>query len=113
MYPFSGSPFLLIIYPSFYRAYLDKARTIAELRSPSRDDGVIARILWKTAIVLESDTFGTYAADARELRTRAELARTALLGSGEGGIIPYMEDDNSERTQEEDSFDSLVPLYFR
>jgi hypothetical protein len=83
------------------------------LRSPSRDDGVIARILWKTAVVLESDTFGTYTKEAGELRTRAEIARRALLGSGEGGVIPYVEDDDSERTQEEDSFDSLVPLYFR
>jgi len=63
--------------------------------------------------VLESDTFGAYANEARELRTRAEIARRALLGSGEGGVIPYVEDDNSERTEEEDSFDSLVPLYFR
>lgn len=100
-------------HPEPARAFLEKARTIAELRSPSRDDGVIARILWKMAMVLESDTFGRYGDEAAELRRRAEIARSALLASGEGGFIPFIEHDNLERTQEEDDYDSLVPLYFR
>ena len=95
------------------RGYLDKAKAIAELRSPTRDDGVLTRILWKTAVVLESDTYGTYASEAAQLRTRAEVARLRLLASGEGGIIPFIDEDDAERDQEEDSYDALVPLYFR
>lgn len=105
------------IYLSYYllinhRMYLDKARIIAELRSPTRDDGVIARICWKTAIVLESDTFGTYKTEAQEFRSRAEVARQKLLASGEGGIIPFIEDD-ADQDEEEDKFDALVPLFYR
>ena len=98
------------------RAYLDKARAIAELRSPTRDDGTIARILWKTAVVLEEDTFGTYAEEAKALRTRTEVARQALMGSGESGFIPFLEDYEKMgilRDPEEDSYDVLVPLFFR
>lgn len=93
--------------------YLKKALEIAELRSPTRDDGVIARILWKMAVVLESDTFGSFSSEAAGLRTRAEVARRQLLSSGEGGVIPFIGEDDAERNQEEDSFDALVPLYFR
>ncbi|KAH0564815.1 hypothetical protein GP486_001804 [Trichoglossum hirsutum] len=104
------------------RGNLDKAKAIAELRSPTRDDGTIARILWKTAVVMESDTFGehvtpaalrTYAAEAADLRRRAELARQQLLADGEGGIIPYIDETIAERNEEEDSYDVLLPLYFR
>ena len=95
------------------RAYLDKARQIAELRSPTRDDGVIARILWKTAVVLESDELGRYSSDADELRKRAEIARETLLASGEGGLIPFVGEDGAERDKEKDSFDALVPLFYR
>jgi hypothetical protein len=95
------------------RGLLDKAKAIAELRCPTHDDGVIARILWKTAVVLESDTYGTYATEAADMRRRAEVARLRLLASGEGGIIPFIDEDDAERNQEEDSYDALVPLYFR
>jgi len=95
------------------RQLLDKAKAIAELRSPTRDDGVIARILWKTAVVLESDVYGTYAAEAAELRKRAEVARQDLLNSGEGGLIPFIDEYEAERDEEEDSYDALVPLFFR
>jgi hypothetical protein len=97
------------------RGWFDKARAIAELRSPIRDDGVIARILWKTAIVLESNTVGAYFAEAAELRTRAEVARGKLLAEGEGGTIPFLGDreDEATRDPEEDSYDALVPLFFR
>lgn len=63
--------------------------------------------------MLESDTYGTYAAEAVALRTRAEVARQQLLASGEGGLIPFIDEDDAERNQEEDSYDALVPLYFR
>jgi len=109
-------------HPDNAKGYLDKARAIAELRSPTRDDGTIARILWKTAVVMESDTFGkhssaaavrTYAVEAADLRHRAEVARLQLLASGEGGIIPFIDEGIAERNQEEDSYDVLIPLYFR
>jgi hypothetical protein len=82
------------------------------LRSPNHDDGVIARILWKTAIVLESDVLGKFTSEADALRQRAEVARKQLVNSGEGGSIPLFIDD-TERDQEEDSYDALVPLFYR
>ena len=95
------------------RSYLDKALKIAELRSPNRDDGPIARILWKTAEVLEDDTFGKYAEEADALRTRAAVAQRLLLGSGEGGEIPFREERDADRNQEKESYDALVPLFYR
>jgi len=94
------------------RMYLDKARGIAELRTPSHDDGPIARICWKTAVVLEANTYGIYKSEAREFRNRAEVAKQKLLAAGEGGIIPFVEDD-ADRDEEEDSYDALVPLFYR
>jgi hypothetical protein len=96
------------------RMFLDKGKAISELRSPTRDDGPIARIVWKTVVVLESDPFNSYAAEAAELRQKAEVAKAELLAAGEGGIIPFLEEgDPSKRNEEEDSYDSLVPLFFR
>ncbi|KAH8755898.1 hypothetical protein BGZ57DRAFT_1009101 [Hyaloscypha finlandica] len=92
--------------------YLDKARSIAELRSPTRDDGVVARICWKTAIVLESDTFGTFKTEADEFRSRAEVARQRLISSGEVGIVPFVQYD-IERDSEEKIYDALVPIFYR
>lgn len=83
------------------------------MRSPTRDDGVIARILWKTAVVLESDVLGKFSSEAGELRQRAELARNNLVASGEGGSIPFADEDDTERDQEEASYDALVPLFYR
>ena len=111
-----------MLIPRNLRGYLDKARAIAELRSPTRDDGTLARILWKTAVVMESSTFGerdsaaavrVYAREAADLRQRAEVARLHLLASGEGGVVPFINEEDAERNQEEDSYDVLVPLYFR
>jgi hypothetical protein len=101
---------MLLIYD---RVYLDKARGIAELLTPSHDDGSIARICWKTAVVLEgmNDTFDNYKSEAQEFRNRAEVAKQRLLASGEGGIIPFVEDDGDH--DEEDSYDALVPLFYR
>ena len=72
----------------------------------------MARILWKKAVVLESDTFGEFLKEADECRRRAEIARATLLARGEGGFIPSV-GESSERNEEEDNYDSLVPLYFR
>jgi len=83
------------------------------LRSPTRDDGVIARILWKTAVVLESDVLGKFSSEADALRQRAEVARAQLMANGEGGKIPFIDEDDAERDQEEDSYDALVPLFYR
>ena len=96
-----------------HRGYLHKAKQIAQLRSPNRDDGVIARIVWKTAVILESDVLGKFSSDAAALRHRAEVARQVLRASGEGGLIPFIDEEDAERDQEEDSFDALVPLFFR
>ena len=91
--------------------YLDKARAISELRSPNRDDGPIARILWRTSVVLESD--GQQPKEAAELRTRADTARQFLIAAGEGGALPCNEEDGTERDEEKDSYDVLVPLFYR
>lgn len=92
------------------RANLDKARAIAELRSPARDDGTIARILWKIAKVLDEEPLG--GTDSLALRTRAEVARAKLMAQGEGSI-PVYDDDATETEIEEASYDALVPGYYR
>jgi hypothetical protein len=103
------------------RGFLAKARNIAELRSPGRDDGTIARILWKTAQVKRNNPAGVSlkdAKDADELLSRAYLARAALIASNEAGELDVtnmsttgVDPDNWEA--DEDSFDQLVPGYFR
>ena len=94
--------------------WLDKAMTIAQLRSPNRDDGTMARILWKTSIVLERDTLGRYKDEADEKRIRAEVARTLLNNNGEGAPVIAIDDDgNADVAEEEDTYDALVPGYFR
>jgi len=94
--------------------FLDKAMSIAQLRSSNRDDGTMARILWKTSVVLESDTFGRYQNEANEMRIRAEVARRLLTGNGEGGVVIALDEEgNVDVGETEDSFDALVPGYFR
>jgi len=95
------------------KAYLDKAMAIAQLRSPDRDDGTMARIMWKISVVLESDTFGTFQEEAAELRVRAEVAMRILTTNGEGGVLSLDDDGNIELAEVEDLYDSLVPGYFR
>lgn len=63
--------------------------------------------------MLESDPFGEHMEEAAELRKRAELAKAFLFANGEGGYIPFAGEKNRERNEEEDDYDSLVPLYFR
>jgi hypothetical protein len=63
--------------------------------------------------VLESDVLGKFATEADALRQRAELARKTLVALGEGGSIPFVDEQDTERDQEEDTFDALVPLFYR
>jgi hypothetical protein len=49
-----------------------------------RNDGTIARILWKTAKVLEADAKSFHLQEANNLKKRAAIARVKLLTSGEG-----------------------------
>lgn len=88
--------------------------TIAELRSPSRDDGLIARILWKTAQVLDDNIDGTFRAEAAQKRNRAAVAKRSLTGRGEGDLVLVLDEDgNADVDEEEASYDALVPGYFR
>lgn len=87
---------------------------IAELRSPDRDDGTMARIMWKKSLVLESDTFGRYIDEANELRIRADIALRKLTTNGEGGIVVSLDDEgNADKSEAEELYDSLVPGFFR
>jgi hypothetical protein len=96
-----------------YRSNLKKALTIADLRSPNRVDGPMARILFTQAKVLESDTFGKYQEEAETLRRRAATAQQELLSIGEGGEIPVLNENYADHDMEEDSYDALVPLFYR
>lgn len=62
---------------------------------------------------MESDVLGKFTSEADVLRQRAEVARTKLIASGEGGSIPFVDEDDTERDQEEDTYDALVPLFYR
>lgn len=98
----------------FFRGYLAKARSIAELRSPTRDDGTVARILWKTAQALKYHVSGAGNEEARQLLERAYAARDALNASGEAVDVPFNDDEERpEIENEEETFDQLVPGYFR
>jgi hypothetical protein len=104
----------LLIDILLHSAYLDKAMTIAQLRSPGREDGTMARIMWKKSQVLESKTFGESMDEANDLRIRAELALKTLIAKGEGAIVFSSGDDGNPNPEEmEDAFDSLVPGCFR
>jgi hypothetical protein len=79
-----------------------------------RDDGQVARILWKTSQVLEANEFGLYAQEADELKKRAALARERLLASGEGGARGFLRDDDADDEEDdEEDYDILVPLFYR
>jgi hypothetical protein len=94
------------------RAHLEKARSIAELRSPSRDDGTIARIIWMQANVMREDVLSAGAAD--QLRIRAEVALNNLTEKGEATpLTQYDKEGNVVVPDEETLYDALVPGYFR
>ena len=105
---------IVLDHPDVTRLYLNKARQIAEIRSPTRDDGVVARILWRTAVFLETDVLGKFTSgEATELRQRAELARKDLAANGEGGFVLFGDQKEEEKNTEQDEFDALVPLFYR
>jgi hypothetical protein len=88
--------------------------TIAQFRSPDRDDGTMARIMWKKFQVLECETFRGSIIEANDLRIRAELALKTLTAKGEGAIVFSLVDDgNVDPDEMEDAYDSLVPGCFR
>jgi len=95
------------------KIWLDKALNIASLRSPARTDGTMARILWKMSKVLESDPYGTNAAEANALLIRAEMARNDLTGKGEGGVIALDDEFKEAAADQEAAYDLLVPGFFR
>jgi hypothetical protein len=100
-----------------YSGFLAKARSIAELRSPSRDDGTIARILWKTGQTLRKRSWSNDAREAEQLLLRAYNAKATLETAGEGGEESFYDRDvNDPRLEleiEEERFDLLVPGYLR
>ncbi|RDW59780.1 hypothetical protein BP6252_12867 [Coleophoma cylindrospora] len=96
------------------RKNLDKSLAIASLRSPNRDDGTMARIMWKMSVILEDDTYGTYAKEADSLRLRAELARQQLTASGESGLVFAIDENgNEDRDETEASYEALIPFFYR
>lgn len=96
------------------RAWLEKARSIAQLNSPVADDGPTARILWKLAQVLEADPEERFTEEALDLRNRAAIARAKLLATGKGGAMAFLrEDDAEDADDEEEDYDVLVPLFYR
>lgn len=95
------------------RSDLERSRIVSALRSPAHEDGPLVRTMWKKACVLENYPQNRYVDEARELKRRAERLKEGLMLSGEGGAIPYVDRNGSERDQKEESYDALVPLFFR
>jgi len=93
--------------------YLKKALSIAQLRSPSHDDGAVARILWKMSTVMK----GTRSASDTEIESTRKAAEKALrdpMNHGEGGPVVTWDENGEEDAKElEFSYDALVPEFFR
>jgi hypothetical protein len=54
------------------------------------------------------------AGEAEEFRRRAEIARTALVSTGESAVVDmYDIDGNLHPGDEARSYDALVPIFFR
>ena len=54
------------------------------------------------------------AAEAEELRVRAEIARTTLVSTGESAMVDaYDMDGNLQLADEALLYDALVPIFFR
>jgi hypothetical protein len=87
---------------------------IAELRSPDKVDGTMARIMWKLSEVFELDKSGTLQDEAAELRITAEQALTKLTAMGQGGLVLSLDEEfMPDKAEMELAYDSLVPGYFR
>ena len=74
------------------RSYLEKALTIAELRKPGRDDGTMARILWKTSVVIDDDVVEG-GKEAEPMALRADVALREFNGAGEGALMVAIDED--------------------
>jgi hypothetical protein len=62
--------------------------------------------------VLENDILTGYS--AQQLRTRADVARKNLIGSGEGHVVHVLDKEgNVDFDKEDDAYDALVPIFFR
>jgi hypothetical protein len=102
----------LLIESSLDRGYLDKALAIAELRSPAREDGNIARILFKISKVLENDILTNF--KAQELLNRAEIAKENLTRRGEGHVVEILDDEgNLGYIEQDEAYDALVSIFYR
>lgn len=92
--------------------YLKKALSIARLRSPGHDDGTVARILWKTAVLRATPAASD--ADITSMRKAAEAAFQDPKNHGEGMLILTLDEKGEEDEQElEEAYDKLVPEFFR
>lgn len=74
----------------------------------------MARILWKTSVVLEDNRDGSCQKEATEMRLRADIALRKLTESGEGGwAATFDEEENADAVEIENAYDALVPGFFR
>jgi len=99
-----------------FRTFLDKALTIAQLRSPQRDDGTITRIIWKLSVILNTHMRNDFQEQADDYAQRAEKAKVLLNSSGEGKVFGGEDDEYvvlDDNDEEESSYDALVPGFFR
>ena len=72
----------------------------------------MARVLWKTSVVSESETFGTSRRMPRSCKSELSWLKT-LTAKGEGGIVFSVDEEgNADRDEMEEAYDSLVPVYF-
>jgi hypothetical protein len=54
------------------------------------------------------------AAEAEDLRVRAEIARTILVNAGESALVDaYDMDGNLQPADEARLYDALIPIFFR
>ncbi|KAH7348885.1 P-loop containing nucleoside triphosphate hydrolase protein [Rhexocercosporidium sp. MPI-PUGE-AT-0058] len=94
--------------------YLKKALSIARLRSPARDDGTIARILWKTSVILQRMKKGGLGTEADSMRVAAELALQDPRNHGDcGPVMPLDDKGEIDEVELEVMYDALVPEFFR
>ncbi|KAG4441818.1 hypothetical protein IFR05_002682 [Cadophora sp. M221] len=113
IHPVTAAAWYSLACVEFARGNLDAALVISALRSPAREDGPIVRTMWKKACVLEQYPEGKHLEEAKDLKRRAERLKETLTVGGEGGTVPFADEEGRERNQEEDSYDALVPLFYR
>ena len=90
-----------------YRRHLERAFEIGDFRRTGIDDGNLARILWKQASIMASDSFDPsfVPRERTEKRSQAELMRTAVERKVRANVSP--------RDTEEIGYDKLVCGYYR